>query len=128
MEKQILRYVAELYFREIKNTNIGFVTFTRCELSPDARLARIYVSIPGEEISGVELSGGKNKRKSFEALQHTAKFIKGRLGRLLALKHVPEVEFVLDDSLEKAARIDELLSGTPPDLLQEKESQDRSAE
>lgn len=109
LEKQILRYIAELYFRELKNPNIGYVTFTRCELSKDLRQARVFVSIPGEEISGAPVENASSREKSLEALKKTSKFIKGKIGRLLRLKQVPEIFFLLDNSLEEAFKMDQLL-------------------
>ncbi len=102
LEKRILRLVADLYFKELKDPNIGFATFTRCELSNDGSQARLFVSVYEE---------AAEKTKTLEALQRARGFIRSRIGKVISARIIPSVDFVLDESLEKADRIDQLLDG-----------------
>mgnify|MGYP001574366633 CR=1 FL=1 len=45
----ILTEISDLVRREIKDPRIGFVTFTRVQLSEDLRYAKVFVSILGTE-------------------------------------------------------------------------------
>ena len=69
-------------------------------MAADLGTARLFVSVMGSE---------EEKRASLQGLQSAAPFIRGRLWELLDLKTVPELTFRLDRTLERAARIDELL-------------------
>ena len=107
LEKRILRLIAELSYRGLKDPHIGFVTFTRCELSSDNSVARVYVSVFEEE---------PEKTKSMQALKRAAGFIRKRVGDAIRMKMVPSIHFVLDTSLEDAQRIDQLIDeGKPPE-------------
>ena len=79
----------------------AMVTVSGVKISPDLALARVYVSIfPSAKASDVmTLLNQENKR------------LRGELGRLVAkqLRIVPELSFVLDDSLDYVEHIDELL-------------------
>ena len=48
--------------------------------------------------------------ESLQALRKAASFLRSRLGKELRLRHVPELHFVHDDSVEKGSRIDELIA------------------
>ena len=100
LEKRILQFLADLYFRELKNPNIGFVTFTRCELSKDYSCAKVFVSIYENE---------KNTHLTFNALKQCIPFIRSRLAKTVRTKRVPEIRFLIDDSLMKTEKIESLL-------------------
>ena len=100
LEKRILVLLADLYFKELKDPDIGFVTFTRCELSKDYSYAKVFVSIFGSE---------DEQMRTFEALKRCSPFIRGRIAKNIRTKKIPVVHFKLDKSIEKAARIEALL-------------------
>jgi len=85
--------------REVKDPRIGFVTITDVHLTADCKLARIFVSVLGTE---------EERSHSLKGLNQAAGFIRFELGRRLRLRYSPELEFRLDDSLEKEARLEEL--------------------
>ena len=93
--------LAELIQREVKDPRVGFVTVTEVRMSPDLKHARVYVSIFEDGEGGSE--------ESLATLQRAEGFLRGRLGRRLRLRYVPALKFVIDDSLDRGARIEELL-------------------
>ena len=104
--------VARFLSTDAKDPRIqGLVTVTAVEVPPDLRTARIFVSIMGSE---------EEKSSTLEGLDSLATYLRGILARTLRLRFAPEIEFRLDPSIERAARIEALLSrikdGTlPPD-------------
>jgi ribosome-binding factor A len=52
---------------------------------------------------------GPERQRSLDALQSAAGFIRHELAPRLGLREVPELRFVLDTSIERGARVDELL-------------------
>ena len=76
------------------------VTVSRVKMSPDLKLATIYV-MP---------LGGADEPKVLEALERHKKFLRGELGHKLNLKFAPEVRFRIDDSFDNVSRIDALLN------------------
>jgi ribosome-binding factor A len=102
----ILRELGELFSQgRVKDPDIGFVTFTGVEMSPDLREARAYYSVMGESVS-VE--------QTQKAMTRVVPWVRRELGRRLQLRVVPNVEFRLDKTLAQAARIDQLLHEVRP--------------
>jgi ribosome-binding factor A len=96
----ILVEIADLIAREIKDPRIGFVTFTRVEMSDDLRHAKIFVSSFGAE---------KEKARTLQGLSSATGYMRRHLGRALHLRYTPELSFLLDDSLEHGAKIAQIL-------------------
>src|SRR5213078_1302477 len=84
------------------------VTVTEVRLSPDLRNATAFV-MP---------LGGANAEEIMAGLRRSAPFLKGRLARMVELRHMPNITFALDNAFESAARISALLSShaVEPDL------------
>jgi ribosome-binding factor A len=96
----ILAEISDLITREIKDPRIGFVTFTRVEISEDLRHAKIFVSSIGAE---------PEKARTLQGLVSATGYIRRHLGRVLHLRYTPEISFLLDDSLEHGAKIAQIL-------------------
>jgi ribosome-binding factor A len=96
----ILQEVTRIVREEVRDPRIGFVTFTGADVSPDLSSGRLFVSIMGTE---------EEKQESVAGLQSAAGFIRKQLWDVLDLKTVPELTFELDRTLERAARIEEIL-------------------
>ena len=96
----ILQEVSWIIRNEVKDPGIGFVTLTGVDVSADLRHARIHVSIMGSE---------DEKRKSLKALNRAKGYIRSSFGEKVRLKYLPELNFILDRSLEKVKRIEDLL-------------------
>lgn len=99
--EQMKKEVAQIIRDEVKDPRVGFVTVTAVEVSKDLRHAKIYVSVYGSE---------QEKKNSLEGLQKATSFVRRELGRRIKLRHVPEIEFRFDQSIEHGAHIAKLLS------------------
>ena len=80
----------------------SLVTVSEVRVSPDLSIARAFVSIFPSDKAGQVL----------EILEESKRAIRGELGRKVAsqLRIVPELDFLLDSSLDYAEHIDELLT------------------
>jgi ribosome-binding factor A len=111
--------VAELLHEEIslllqrraRDPRLGFVTVTGVEVSPDLRLAHIYVSVMGND---------EEVRQSLASLRRAAGFFRRELSTSVSLRYLPELNFQPDDSLKRGLRVDQLLDSlreeTPGDV------------
>lgn len=86
--------------REMKDPRIGFVSVTDVELSADLRHAKIFVSVLGD---------AEAKTRTMAGLASAQGFIRTELARRIRLRHVPEVLFRMDESIERGARVERLL-------------------
>ena len=98
--EQIRRDLAEL-LREVKNPEVQaatLITITHVEVSGDLGVARVLLSLvsddPGSVIRGVGRARG---------------FLQRELGRRMRMKKMPELRFELDDTEERAGRIEKIL-------------------
>jgi ribosome-binding factor A len=73
---------------------------TDVEVTDDLSFARVYVSV---------LETGEARERALAALSRAAGFVRRELSPRLGLREVPEIRFELDESIEKGARVDELL-------------------
>jgi ribosome-binding factor A len=85
---------------ELKDPRVGFITVTAVDTSPDLRQARVYVSVLGSR---------SERRRSLQGLQSAHGFLQRRVADELRLKHTPTLDFAYDDTVDNAARINELL-------------------
>ncbi len=107
--------VSRLLLRDLRDPRIGFVTITGASVTPDLRSARIFVSVLGDDGA---------REDSLQALNHAAGFVRRELFRNLRLRHSPSVTFLLDESLDRGARIEEVLRGIQEDAPDTPEDED----
>ncbi len=97
----IKKEVTQMLGNELKDPRIGFVTVTAVEASQDLSHARIFVSVYGSD---------EQKVQTLQALNKAKGFVRSELGKRIRLRYTPEVEFRFDESIERGARIMELLN------------------
>lgn len=95
------REVAEILQQKVRDPRVSaMVSVTDVEVTHDLSFARVFVSIMGSK---------PEVAKTLEALGHAAGFVRHEVGMRLGLREVPEVKFVHDESLDRGARVEELL-------------------
>ena len=75
------------------------ITIPEVRMSPDLRLATIYV-MP---------MGGRDANAVIGAFERNKKFLRGELAHRVNLKFAPDIRFRIDERFEEAERIDKLL-------------------
>lgn len=98
------RDLATIFQQESKNLFGGaFITVTIVRMAPDLSFAKVYLSIFTKE----------DKKEVLEQVKSKASAIRGILGRKIGkqVRIIPELGFYLDDSIDYASKIDELLKG-----------------
>ena len=94
-----------LVLTEAHDPDLRRVTITDVEMPSDLKYARVYFSA---------LGGDEERRLALEALRRAAGYLRGEVGRRCRLRFAPELFFVADRSLERGARIEELLNEVLP--------------
>ena len=100
--ERVIQEELSVYFqRNAREICLGaMVTVTVVRVTSDLSVARCYLSI----------FAGPSKEEVLENIELNAKKIRGEVGRRLkSMRHIPELAFFIDDSLDYAAEIDELL-------------------
>jgi ribosome-binding factor A len=87
------------------------VTVTEVRMSPDLRHALCFVEPLGAGLVGVEGNAASGHGQDVvDALNRAAKFLRGRMGRMVELKYIPDLKFLHDESFEEAARMNRLFA------------------
>ncbi|HSK08675.1 MAG TPA: 30S ribosome-binding factor RbfA [Vicinamibacterales bacterium] len=97
---QIRQEIGVMLARDVHDPEIGFITVTRVEVTPDLQLARVFYTTIGSEA---------DRRKTVRALGRALPFLRYQIGQRLKLRRVPVLEFRFDKSVEHQARVEQLL-------------------
>ena len=85
---------------DLSDPNIGFVTVTSVETSPDLRSAKVFVSVLGSE---------EEREATLAALARAHGVLQSRVAAETHMKRTPTLTFRYDDTIEKGDRINRLL-------------------
>ena len=96
----MLRTLNEVLRFETKDPRLELVSLTAVDLSRDLSYAQVYFSL---------LDPNGDPAPVLEALQRASGFLRGRLGREIKIRHVPELRFKHDDSAAEGQRLSDLI-------------------
>jgi len=97
--KDLLREEIGLIIRREMSDGISsLLTITEVEISKDLSSAKVYVSF----------LNGKDVRKSIKKLRKAGGFIRSQLNKVVRLKRIPKLNFVLDDTIARAFELEEV--------------------
>jgi len=95
----IIKEISYILAYEVKDNDIKFVTVTDCKLASDLSYAKIYVTV---------LDSTK-KVTTLKALKEASGFIRKELANRVEIRHIPELEFVYDESIEYGKKIEDII-------------------
>ncbi|MEI8298775.1 MAG: 30S ribosome-binding factor RbfA [Pseudomonadota bacterium] len=101
IEEQIQRLLVDLVRKEVKDPRVGLVTITAVEVSRDLSHAKVFF-LPFDSKRPVE--------EVRTALASAAGFLRIHLKKLLQIRHVPELRFLPDKTIDEAARLSVLIN------------------
>ena len=99
--EEIRKLIAGHWDAEMADRTPGMITFTQVRLSKDLRYATVYFSFLGEE---------DQRDKVIEFLGSRRKQIRLAVGKQLRVRHIPELTFKYDPSVQEGLRIEQLLN------------------
>lgn len=93
--------LAELIRSELRDPRLGdIISVTRVEVSPDLENANAYVSVMGD---------AEAKSSTMRALTAAAPFLRRHLVERIRIRRIPALHFVLDETMEEAAHVLDLM-------------------
>lgn len=101
ISRLIQKELSEIFLLQTKSMNGVLVSVSAVRISPDMSIARVYLSVFPSERS----------QEIVKNINDNMKSIRYELGTRVChqLRIIPELKFFVDDSLDYAERIDELL-------------------
>jgi ribosome-binding factor A len=88
--------LSDLLRTRVKDPRVGFASITRVDVSGDLRHAKVFVSVLGDQ---------QEKIATIRGLKNATGFLRHELASRLVIRHMPELAFKLDTSIEEGARI-----------------------
>ena len=99
--EQIQRLLGEILLRDVHDPGAHGVSVTSVEVSRDLSHATVWFSL---------LDPAADPEPAAAALARAAGMIRGKLGRAMYIRQVPELHFRHDESLERGARLSDLIN------------------
>ncbi|MBN9419310.1 ribosome-binding factor A [bacterium SCN 62-11] len=96
----LIQEVANEVMRQVKDPAVegALITITSVNVSPDMSSARLYVTVMGKPVAEV-----------VEGLNRASGFFRREITRQVSLKRVPSLQFLYDDTLDHAMKVQKLL-------------------
>ena len=85
----MIREISYILEREVKDKNIKFVTITDVKVTNDLSFAKVYFTVLNDEY----------RNDTLKALRQASGFIRSKLCERIDIRHMPELEFVYDESI-----------------------------
>ena len=105
----LVKEISYILMTEVKDPNVKFVTVTDCKVTNDLSYAKVYVTMLNNEF----------KEETMNALKSASGFIRHELMDRVEIRHIPELEFVYDESIEYGKKIENII-----EKINEKEQKD----
>lgn len=99
VKEQIMRELAELVRKDLKDPRAGFITINEVEVTRDYSHATVYYTVLDD----------KTREITTEALEHAKGHLRSELSKRIKLFRIPELHFVYDNSLERGMTISQLI-------------------
>lgn len=100
LDSLLQKEISNIIQFDLNDPKIGFATVSEVHITPDLNNAKVFVSFLGKNYK---------KRDGIEALKRSKGYIKTELAHRIHIRKIPDLEFVVDDSLDKAQRIEDIL-------------------
>ena len=93
--------LSQLIVRSVKDPRLaGVITVTQVDTTSDLQHARVFVSVLGTPVE---------KERTLQGITSASGYMRRELRSRLSLKHIPELNFVLDEALGNAEHIYQLM-------------------
>jgi len=111
IESLLKEEISLIFLHKLQDPSLGFLTITNVKVSPDLRIAKIYVSV-----------FEKDKRDTvLDKISLVSGFIRSELASRITIKFVPELKFYIDDTLDYVEKIEDLIKQIHKDDKQKHE-------
>jgi ribosome-binding factor A len=88
--------IGEIIRREFNISQTGLVSVNAVETSGDLRSAKVFISILGKP---------DQQKLALRLIEEKRALIQSQIGRAVILKYTPTLSFLMDDTIEKANRV-----------------------
>jgi len=99
---EVMRTLSEVINTQLKDPRVHpMTTVTGCEVTPDLKYCKVFVSV---------LAGAEEKKETLEGLKKATPFLRHELAEIVNLRITPELTFILDESIENGMYMSKLIA------------------
>ena len=95
----MVKEISYILATEIKDKDIKFVTITDCKVTNDLSFAKVYFTVLDDT----------KKESTLKALNNAKGYIRKILTDRVDIRHIPELTFVFDESIEYGKKIENII-------------------
>ena len=110
--------LAQVLRSDLRGVDLGWVSISEVEVSPDLHYARVYMTGLKEE----------DTKKAVDELRKVAGQARHHLGKRIHLRYTPELDFRYDETAMRALRVETLLREVIPPNPENEEEEAKSEE
>ena len=99
IENMLVKEISNVISNEINNPDIGFISITAVRTSSDLDFARVYFTLFNLD----------KKESTEKALNQASSYIRKILSDTVELRHVPQLKFIYDESLDYSNKIESII-------------------
>ncbi len=99
INSNLVKEISYILQTEVKDQDIKFVTITDCRVTNDLSFAKVYFTVLKED----------RKKETLQALKNASGFIRHELMDRVDIRHIPELTFVYDESIEYGKKIENII-------------------
>lgn len=113
MEKNLKRVISDIVRHDLEIDGADLLSVTSVDISPDLQQATVFVS---------HIEDREEKQQAvLKRLRRQERSIRSALANELPLKHIPDLRFRLDESIKRAAKLNDIMQ----ELREERQDRDR---
>ncbi len=107
--EEIKKIISDLLLRELKDPRLsgGMVSVTGVKVTTDGSYATVYLTVLG--LDPAQESQEEIKENALAAMQSAKGLIRTEIGKQIKLRHVPDLIFKMDTSMEYGRHIEEII-------------------
>ena len=117
INEEVHRELSNIIRGEIKDPRVSSLcSVVAVEVAPDLKTAKAYISVLGDE---------KAQADTMEGLRSSAGYIRKLLASNINLRNTPEIQFILDQSIEYGVHMSRLIDEVNKETPERDEEDDK---
>ncbi len=113
INQEVQRELGVLISQELKDPRVNPMTsVVSCEVAPDLKTAKVYISVLGDE---------ESQKATLVGLASAAPFLRSELAHRINLRNTPELRFICDQSIEYGVHMSKLIDDAMVGLRESRE-------
>lgn len=104
---EIQKIISDMLLRELKDPRLAgyMISITSCEVTSDGSYATVYLSVMTTDPKDQAMA----EDEVLEGMEHSRGVIRRRIGKKVKIRHIPELVFKIDRSMEYGSHMDRLI-------------------